>query len=40
MAADLTTYAGVVPQLTITLNVQDHEKFINDTYDKVVSDGA
>lgn len=40
VAADLTAYAGIVPQLTITLSVQDHQKFINDTYDKVVSDGA
>jgi hypothetical protein len=34
--ADLSAYAGKVPQLTVTLRVQQHQKFINDAYDKVV----
>lgn len=40
VAADLTAYAGMVPQLTITLQVQHHQKFIKDAYDKVVGSGS
>lgn len=40
VTADLTSYAGIVPQLTITLHVQDHQNFINATYDKVVGGGS
>lgn len=35
--ADLKEYAGVVPQLTVTLRVQHHQKFINDAFDEVVA---
>ncbi|ALV41973.1 hypothetical protein AU252_13060 [Pseudarthrobacter sulfonivorans] len=37
VGADLKAYAGTVPQLTVTLRVQQHQKFINDAYDKVVA---
>lgn len=40
VAADLSAYAGMVPQLTITLHVEHHQKFINDTFDRVVSGGS
>lgn len=35
--ADLQAYAGTIPQLTVTLRVQHHQKFINDSYDEVVA---
>jgi hypothetical protein len=38
VGADLNAYAGTVHQLTVTLRVQHHQKFINDAYDKVVAD--
>jgi hypothetical protein len=38
VGADLNAYSGTVPQLTVTLRVQYHQKFINDAYDKVVAD--
>lgn len=37
VGADLNAYAGVVRQLTVTLRVKEHQKFINDAYDKVVA---
>lgn len=37
VSADLTAYTGSVPQLTVTLRVQDHQKFIRDAYDEVVA---
>ncbi|MFK0008017.1 Hachiman antiphage defense system protein HamA [Paenarthrobacter sp. NPDC090520] len=38
VSADLDAYSGKVPQVTVTLQVQQHQKFINDAYDGVVSD--
>lgn len=38
VSADLKKYAGSVRQLTITLRVQDHQKFINDAYNEVIAD--
>lgn len=38
VSADLNAYSGRVPQLTVTLQVQQHQKFINDAYDGVISD--
>ena len=40
VAADLGAYAGAVPQLTITLRVQQHQEFIRNAYDMVIADGA
>ena len=37
VSADLTTYQGSVRQLIITLRVQEHQKFINDSYEGVVA---
>lgn len=37
VSADLTSYKGSVRQLIITLRVQDHQKFIHDSYEGVVS---
>ncbi|MDJ0356342.1 Hachiman antiphage defense system protein HamA [Paenarthrobacter sp. PH39-S1] len=37
VSADLQAYAGTIPQLTVTLRVQHHQKFINDPYDEVVT---
>ena len=37
VSTDLKTYAGAVPQLTVTLRVQLHQKFINDAFDEVVT---
>ena len=37
VSADLKAYAGAVPQMTVTLRVQEHQKFINDAFDKVVA---
>ncbi len=38
--ADLEEYEGAVAQLTITLRVQEHQKFIKGAYEKVISDGS
>lgn len=38
--ADLQGYTGAVPQLTITLRVHGHKKFIADAYELVITDGA
>jgi hypothetical protein len=40
VAADLNAYAGSVSQLTITLRVQDHQKFIRDAYEGVTTGGS
>ena len=40
VAADLIEYSGSVSQLTVTLRVDDHQKFINDAYDVVATDGS
>jgi len=40
VAADLQAYSGAVPQLTITLRVQGHQKFIENAYEKVIVDGS
>lgn len=37
VSADLKAYTGAVPQLTVTLRVQDHQKFIREAYDQVVA---
>lgn len=40
VAADLNAYSGSVPQLTVTLRVKGHQKFINDAYDGVTINGT
>ena len=40
VAADLKTYSGSVSQLTVTLRVKGHQKFIKDAYERVASDGS
>ncbi len=40
VAADLQTYSGSVSQLTITLRVHGHQKFIKEAYDKVIAGGS
>ncbi len=40
VAADLDAYSGSVPQLTITLRVAGHQKFIKDTYNGVINGGS
>lgn len=40
VAADLKAYSGSVPQLTITLRVESHQKFIKDAYDEVITGGS
>ncbi|MGC5322701.1 Hachiman antiphage defense system protein HamA [Micromonospora arida] len=40
VTADLQAYTGAVAQLTITLRVHGHKKFITDAYELVVTDGA
>ena len=37
ICADLQAYTGAIPQLTITVRVQKHQKFINDAFDEVVT---
>jgi hypothetical protein len=37
VTADLTGYSGSVPQLTVTLKVQGHQKFIQDAYEQVLA---
>ncbi len=37
VSADLKAYVGSVPQLTVILRVQDHQRFINDAFEKVVT---
>jgi hypothetical protein len=37
VSADLEAYGGTVPQTTVTLRVQHHQKFINTAYDEVVA---
>lgn len=37
VSSDLTSYKGSVRQLIITLRVQDHQKFIHDSYEEVVA---
>lgn len=38
--ADLKAYPGPVTQLTITLRVKGHQKFIKDVYEEVVTGGS
>lgn len=40
VAGDLKAYPGPVSQLTVTLRVKGHQKFIKDAYDRVVTDGS
>lgn len=40
ISADLRAYPGAIPQLTIRLQVQHHQKFINDSYDGVVGNDS
>jgi hypothetical protein len=40
VAADLSTYSGSVSQLTVTLRVKGHQKFIKDAYEGAVTDGS
>ncbi|MEV4000566.1 Hachiman antiphage defense system protein HamA [Streptomyces halstedii] len=40
VSADLEAYSGPVPQLTITLRVEGHQKFIKDAYERVITDGS
>lgn len=40
VAADLKAYPGSVSQLTITLRVEGHQKFIKDAYEQVTTDGS
>lgn len=40
VAADLTSYSGPVPQLTVTLRAQGHQKFIKDAYEAAITDGS
>ncbi|WP_329005413.1 DUF1837 domain-containing protein [Kribbella sp. NBC_00709] len=40
VAADLEAYTGSVPQLTITLRVAGHQKFIKEAYEEVTTVGA
>ena len=40
VAADLNTYSGSVSQLTVTLRVKGHQKFIKDAYEGAVTDGS
>jgi hypothetical protein len=40
VAADLQAYSGPVLQLTVTLRVKGHQKFIKDVYDRVASSGS
>jgi Cap4 SAVED domain len=40
VAADLNTYSGSVSQLTVTLRVKGHQKFIKDAYDGVTIGGS
>lgn len=37
---DLTAYSGNIDQLTLTLRVQAHQKFIKSAYEKALDDGA
>lgn len=37
VSADLKAYVGAAPQMTVTLRVQQHQKFINDAFDSVVA---
>jgi hypothetical protein len=39
VTADLKTYSGPVSQLTVTLRVKGHQKFIKDAYDGAITDG-
>jgi hypothetical protein len=40
VAADLQAYSGSVSQLTVTLRVEGHQKFIKDAYDGVTTCGS
>jgi len=40
VTADLLTYSGPVAQLTVTLRVQGHQRFIKDAYEGVITGGA
>jgi hypothetical protein len=40
VAADLKTYSGSVSQLTVTLRVKGHQRFIKDAYDGVTAGGS
>ena len=40
VAADLKAYSGPVSQLTVTLRVKGHQKFIKDAYEGAVTDGS
>lgn len=37
---DLTSYSGPIEQLTITLRVGTHQKFIRETYERALADDA
>lgn len=37
VSKDQSTYGGSIPQLTVTLRVEGHQKFINDAYDEVIA---
>lgn len=37
VSADLNAYTGAVSQLTVTLRLQHHQKFISDAFDEVVA---
>lgn len=37
VAADLEAYSGPVTQLTVTLRVREHQAFIGEAYEKVIS---
>ena len=37
VSADLSTYSGAVKQMTVTLKVQDHQGFIREAYEAVIT---
>lgn len=37
VTADLHGYSGTISQLTVTLRVQEHQKFINDAFDAAIA---
>jgi hypothetical protein len=40
VTADLNTYPGSVPQVTVTLRVGGHQEFIKSAYEKVIAGGS
>jgi hypothetical protein len=40
VAADLEAYSGSVSQLTVTVQVKGHQRFIKDAYEGVIADGS